>query len=64
MKIVETYSHLNGEEYLLVHHPDLYKEIKAVIREVDASKCMTKTSEEKTMRGKKLYSPGGVRKFV
>lgn len=57
MKIIETYSHLNGEEYLLVHHPDLYKEIKAVIREVDASKCMTKTSEEKTMRGKKLYSP-------
>ncbi len=57
MKIVETYSHLNGEEYLLVHHPDLYKEIKAVIREVDASKCMTKTSKEKTMRGKKLYSP-------
>ena len=57
MKIVETYSHLNGEEYLLVHHPDLYKEIKAVIREVDAAKCMTKTSEEKTMRGKKLYSP-------
>lgn len=57
MKIVETYSHLNGEEYLLVHHPELYKEIKAVIRDVDAAKCMTKTSEEKTMRGKKLYSP-------
>lgn len=57
MRIVETYSHLNGEEYLIVHHPDLYKEIKAVIRELDASKCMTKTSKEKTMRGKKLYSP-------
>lgn len=57
MKIIETYSHLNGEEYLLVHHPDLYKEIKAVIGEIDASKCMTKTSKEKTMRGKKLYSP-------
>lgn len=57
MKIVETYSHLNGEEYLLVHHTDLYNEIKNVIRKVDASKCMTKTSEEKTMRGKKLYSP-------
>jgi hypothetical protein len=57
MRIVERYSHLNGEEYLLVHHGPLYKEIETVIREVDASKCVTKTSKEKTMRGKKLYSP-------
>jgi hypothetical protein len=57
MKIVETYSHLNGEEYLLSRQPALYKEIKAVIANVDASACMTKKSKEKTMRGKKLYSP-------
>ncbi|MCL4474809.1 MAG: restriction endonuclease [Nitrospirae bacterium] len=57
MKIVETYSHLNGEEYLLVHHSDIYKEIKKVISAVDASKCMTKKSREKTMHGKKLYNP-------
>lgn len=28
MRIVETYSHLNGEEYLLVHRPGIYDEIK------------------------------------
>ena len=28
MKIAQKYSHLNGEEYLIVHHNDLYKEIK------------------------------------
>jgi hypothetical protein len=57
MKIVETYSHLNGEEYLLVHHSVIYKEIKEVISAVDASKCMTKKSKEKTMHGKYLYNP-------
>ena len=27
MKIAQKYSHLNGEEYLIVHHKKLYKEI-------------------------------------
>ena len=57
MKIIETYSHLNGEEYLLVHHRDLYDEIKEVIGQVDASHFRTKTSKEKTMRQKRLYNP-------
>jgi hypothetical protein len=57
MKIIETYSHLNGLEFLLVHKPSLWKEIQSVIRAVDAEKCKTKVSEEKTMRGKLLYSP-------
>lgn len=57
MKIVETYSHLNGEEYLLIHHPTIYDEIRSVVEQVDASKFMTKISEEKTMRGRRLYSP-------
>jgi hypothetical protein len=57
MKIAETYSHLNGLEFLLVHKPSLWKEVKGVIRSVDASKCKTKVSKEKTMRGRLLYSP-------
>ncbi len=28
MKIAETYSHLNGLEFLLVHKPDLWREIQ------------------------------------
>jgi len=57
MKIAETYSHLNGLEYLLVHKPKLWKEIQSVIASVDADKCRTKISKEKTMKGKMLFSP-------
>ena len=57
MKIAEKYSHLNGEEYILVHHKNLYKEINEVINSIDASICMTKSSKEKTMMGKMLFSP-------
>jgi len=57
MKIAETYSHLNGLEFLLVHKPTLGQEIQTVIESVDATKCRTKISNEKTMKGKLLYSP-------
>jgi hypothetical protein len=57
MKIIETYSHLNGLEFLLVHKPNLWKEIKDVIGLVDAEICKNKVSKEKTMIGKLLYSP-------
>lgn len=57
MKIAETYSHLNGLEFLLVHKPSLWKEIQAVVAAVDATKCRTKVSKEKTMRGDLLFSP-------
>lgn len=57
MKIIETYSHLNGLEFLMVHKPRLWKEIKHVILSVDAEACKTKVSKEKTMKGKLLYSP-------
>ena len=57
MKIVETYSHLNGLEFLLVHKKKLWKEIQDVIKNIDAEKCKTKKSKEKTMKGKLLFSP-------
>jgi len=57
MKIAETYSHLNGLEFLLVHKPNLWKEIQDVIATVDAKKCRTKVSKEKTMKGRLLFSP-------
>jgi hypothetical protein len=57
MKIAEIYSHLNGLEFLIVHKPDLWKEIQDVISAVDANKCQTKVSREKTMKGKLLFSP-------
>lgn len=57
MKIAETYSHLNGLEFLLVHKPHLWKEIQSVIADVGANKCRTKVSKEKTMKGELLFSP-------
>lgn len=57
MRIAETYSHLNGLEYLMVHKPGLWQEIQDVVAAVDARAFKTKVSNEKTMMGKLLYSP-------
>ncbi len=57
MQIKARYSHLNGEEYLLVHRKRLWEEVQTVIAEVDASACRTKVSKEQTMQGRLLYSP-------
>ena len=57
MNIHEIYSHLNGFEYLQVHLPQLWRELTSIISDIDAEKCKTKISEEKTKKGKILYSP-------
>ncbi|MEP7174200.1 MAG: BglII/BstYI family type II restriction endonuclease [Aestuariivirga sp.] len=62
MRIVETYSHLNGLEYLMVHKPELWREIKDAIAEVDAHALRTKISKEKGMVGKALYAPTAMNK--
>jgi Restriction endonuclease BglII len=57
MRIVETYSHLNGLEYLMVHKKKLWDELKAAITAVDAEICRTKVSKEIRTKDKLLYSP-------
>lgn len=57
MKISETYSHLNGLEFLLVHRPKLWAEITSVISAIDANACRTKVSKEKRTMDKLLFSP-------
>jgi hypothetical protein len=57
MNISEIYSHLNGEEFLLVRQPSIYEEIKSVISQIHAYQHLTKESKEKTMKGKMLFSP-------
>ena len=57
MKIVETYSHLNGWEFLLVHKRKLWKEIQNVIRDIDGEQCKIKVSKEKRTLDRLLYSP-------
>lgn len=57
MRIAALYSHLNGQEHILVHKPNLWDEVEQVISGVDASICLTKESKEKTKKGRFLYSP-------
>ncbi len=55
MKKVYEYSHLGGAEILKVHFPDIDQEIDDVIAEIKVEK--SKVSQEKTMKGRLLYSP-------
>ena len=57
MQIKARYSHLNGWEYMVVHHPQLWDEVQNVIAEVDAFACRTKVAREKRKAGRLLFSP-------
>jgi len=57
VKVVQIYSHLNGQEHILVHKPALWDEILAVVEAVDAQRCRNKVSDEKRTKGKVFYSP-------
>ena len=57
MRIVTYYSHLNGLEFLQVHKPKLWREIRSAIAGVDAEACRTKVSKEIRTKDKLLYSP-------
>ena len=55
MRVIYEYSHLGGSEILQVRYKEIESEIYEVISKVIAQK--TKMSKEKTMKGKKLFSP-------
>jgi len=55
VKIVYEYSHLGGSEILQVRYPECHREIYEIIAAVTARR--TKVSKEKTMRGRRLFSP-------
>lgn len=57
MKVVKKYSHMNGEEYLIVHKQHLYDEILEVIRNINGERCRTKVCQERGRIGEMLYSP-------
>lgn len=64
MKIAAYYSHLNGYEWLIQHHPEYWDEIKLALDAVDALECKTKVSKEKTMKGKRLFAPKDMNKLI
>jgi len=57
MRIVGVFSFNGGKEAVERAYPHLLDEVKQIVGKVDAAKCRTKTSKEKTMPGKMLYSP-------
>lgn len=57
MRIGAKYSHMNGEEYLIVHKPELWAEVQDVIASIDGQSCKIKKSKEKGQVGRLLYSP-------
>lgn len=52
MKVVETYSHLNGLEYLEIHKRRLWNDVCEVMRGVDTKRCIIEplTPDRSTMR--------------
>jgi hypothetical protein len=60
MKIAAYHSHLNGWEWMQVHHADLWDEISGIIARLDAEALRTKVSQEKRMVGRMLYSPEAI----
>lgn len=64
MKIGAMYSHLNGFEWIQYHQKPIWNEILNVIASINAFDFRTKVSEEKTMKGKMLFSPTELNKRV
>jgi len=56
MRIVEKHSHINGEEYLIVHYNDIYKEIMDIINNVDERQLRTGIRMRKSKESRVLYS--------
>ena len=58
------YSHLNGFEWIQYHQKQMWEEMEGIITAIDAEKYRTKISKEKTMKGKKLFSPIDLNKKI
>ena len=57
MRVAGRYSFNGGRDYVEEHYPELLAEVIEAIRAIDSRIHKTKESEEKTMRGRTLYSP-------
>lgn len=62
MRIAGEYSFNGGREVLETEFPAELAEVRHLITSIDSAECKTKISREKTMPGKKLYSPRALNK--
>jgi hypothetical protein len=64
MKIVGSYSFNGGEKAIQNKYVKELKEIKKILDRIETKKYKTKRSDEKTMRGRVLYSPRSINKVI
>lgn len=57
MKIVAVYSFNKGDDFIKNNYPSELKDVEDIISSLKAERFKVKVSKEKTMKGKKLYSP-------
>ena len=57
MKIVGEYSFNNGKQVITQKYSKELVDLQSILTQVNAAQHKTKTSKEKTMQGKVLYSP-------
>lgn len=57
MKIINTYSFMDGEKFLKQKHSKELNDVFDAIEIMDAEFCLTKESKEKTKKGQILFSP-------
>jgi len=62
MRVAGVYSFNGGTAAVEAHYPRLTAEVFEAINAVDASKHKTKSSREKTMPGRMLFSPSSINK--
>ena len=62
MIIAGVYSFNRGEDIITSRYPAERGEVREVIAAVDSTQCKTKSSREKTMPGRILYSPRALNK--
>jgi len=62
MRIMGRYSFKGGVDVVASRYPHLLREIEEVIAGINAEDHKTKTSKEKTMTDRLLYSPGSLNK--
>ncbi len=62
MIIAGIYSFNDGKNRIRSGYSAELEEVKEVIAAVDSTQCKTKTSQEKTMSGRNLYSPRALNK--
>lgn len=64
MKIINTYSFKGGIDFIEKNHPDELADVVKAIESLNAIDCLTKESQEKTKKGKLLFSPTDLNKKI